>query len=99
MEKFGLCANGIMQLSGSNQTGIETEKEARLTEPSKNISIYCHFILEKGEPGEVVLQYVSSKENVADAFTKGLSGRLHNYLESLMETNSGLEDSVDKEEC
>lgn len=54
--------------------------EALLTYASNHISIYNHFIGYKVERGEILLKYVPSKDNVADIFTKGIRGQLHNSM-------------------
>ena len=39
---------------------------------TKHIDVRYHFIRERIELEQLMLQYVKSKENVADMFTKGL---------------------------
>ncbi|KAK9905318.1 hypothetical protein M0R45_000291 [Rubus argutus] len=51
----------------------------------KHIEADVHFTREKVKAGTIRLQFVSSKEQLADIFTKGLCSPQHNYLcDSLM---------------
>jgi hypothetical protein len=60
----------------------------------KHIDIKYHFLRERAESGELKLQYINTKDNLADIFTKALEGvqfaRLRGYL--------GLHEVQDKEE-
>lgn len=52
-------------------------QEAELTEPSKYISTYYHFVRERVDRGEIKLTYVPPGYNVSDILTKELGGEKH----------------------
>lgn len=58
---------------GENTVPLGMDKESRLTDTSKHISIQYHFIrsIRKGQVIEV--QYVTSENNTTDVLTKGLA--------------------------
>lgn len=80
----GLVASSVVCLKGDKQIALQMAQEAKLTEASKNISIYYHFILEKVEQGYIVLRYVPSENNIADILTTGLGGQACNKLAKLL---------------
>lgn len=43
-EDIGLVASGVIDISGDNQTALQMAQEARLSETSKHIGIYYHYI-------------------------------------------------------
>lgn len=69
-----LYGSGLVHLIGYEQTALGMTKEAMVIKSLKHIAIYYHFIWEKMEQCEVVLQYVPSKQSVVDILTKGLVG-------------------------
>lgn len=60
VEDVRLVARGVVCLNGDNITALQMAQEATLTEASKHIAIYCHFILKQVEEGDIILQYVPS---------------------------------------
>jgi len=57
-----------------NQGAISIANSRKVSQQTKHIRFRYHFVRECVSLGTVVLKYVCSKENVADVFTKGLSG-------------------------
>jgi hypothetical protein len=47
---------------------------------NKHIKISYHWICKQVQPGHIKTEWVASKENAADVFTKGLPGSQHRYL-------------------
>ena len=47
---------------------------------SKYIDITCHFVREHVEGGDVKMQYITTKHNLADIFTKPQPGPRHKFL-------------------
>ena len=47
---------------------------------NKHIKVSYHWICEQVQLGHIKTEWVPSKENVADLFTKGLPGPQHRYL-------------------
>ena len=62
-----------MLLNVDNKGAIDLCKNPVHHQRSKHIDIKYHFIRSKIFDGSFVLQYVPSKENVADIFTKACS--------------------------
>lgn len=88
-----------MQLNGNNQTVLQMKKEARKTEDLKHIFIYYHLIQEMVDRSEIALQYVPSKDTLAEILIKRLGGPLHSYIAIKIGIKLGVEDSVPKERC
>ena len=55
-------------------------KNPVLHSKTKNISIKYHMLREKVAKKEIKLQYVSTKEKIADIFTKPLPKETFQYL-------------------
>lgn len=66
-----------------NQSAIRLIKNPEFHKRSKHIDIRYHFIREKFEEAEFVLEYVSSDNMIADIFTKSLPKEKFNYLRAL----------------
>jgi hypothetical protein len=66
--------SGGCQINVDNQGAISFAKNNTCTDRSKYIDTKYHFVREEISKGRLKLQYVPSKENVADVFTKVLSG-------------------------
>jgi hypothetical protein len=56
-----------------NQSAIALTKNSEFHNRTKHIAVRFHFIREKVEDGEVVLEYVPTGDQVADVLTKGLA--------------------------
>ena len=55
-----------------NKSAIELSKHPSFNRSTKHIEVKFHFIWEKIEEGEIVIKYVSSKDQLADILTKSL---------------------------
>ena len=55
-----------------SQGAIDFAKNAQFSQRTKHIDIKYHFIRDHIEKGTIKLQYISTKENIADIFTKPL---------------------------
>jgi hypothetical protein len=63
-----------------NQSCIKLSENPVFHDRSKHIEIRYHFIRDRVQKGAVKLQYVSTKEQVVDIFTKGLpKGKLEYF--------------------
>ena len=47
---------------------------------TKHIAIKCHYLRELFQDKEVMMEYVNTKEHIADIFTKALPKDAHEYL-------------------
>lgn len=66
-----------------NQSAIRLIKNPEFHKRSKHIDVRYHFIREKYEQNEFVLEYISSKEMIADIFTKAVPKEQFIYLRAL----------------
>nr|XP_009786981.1 PREDICTED: uncharacterized protein LOC104235010 [Nicotiana sylvestris] len=67
-------------LQYDNQAAIHIAKNHVFHERTKHIELDCHFIREKLLDGLISLSFVPSSSQIADIFTKALSGPLHRSL-------------------
>lgn len=77
-------ASSVVCLNGYEQTALQIAQDSKLTEASKYISIYYPLIREKADQGDIILQYVPFVDNRADIWTKGLGGKAHVKLTTLI---------------
>lgn len=61
-------------------SAINNSKNPMIHSRTKHISIRYHFLREKVAKKEVKLEYVSTKDQIADSFTKALSKGTFEYL-------------------
>lgn len=65
-----------------NTSAINISKNLVMHSKTKHISIKYHYIREEVQEKKVVLEYVSTKEQIADIFTKPLPRDTFEYLRS-----------------
>ncbi|KAE9066920.1 hypothetical protein PF010_g27676 [Phytophthora fragariae] len=73
--------------SEDNQGAMALTKNVGYQARTKHIDIRYHFIREKVVSNEVELEYVDTKNQLADFMTKGLSSKTLRYL--MMRSNVG----------
>lgn len=71
-----------------NQSAIKLVKNPELHKRTKHIDVRYHFIREKYERNEFVLEYVSSNDQLADVFTKPLARNKFEFFREKMNVNS-----------
>ena len=77
-EQIGLPFENPLTLYCDNQGAIATAKAEQTHQCSKHIDIKLHSICQNIERSLIWLDYVPSKENLADIFTKSLPYEAHN---------------------
>ncbi|KAM9916699.1 hypothetical protein OXX59_009809, partial [Metschnikowia pulcherrima] len=66
-----------------NQGAIKTIKNGSLLQGSKHIRVKAHFVKQNVELRNMSLSYISTKDNIADIFTKALPFATFDHLRSL----------------
>uniref|UniRef100_H3GB65 Reverse transcriptase Ty1/copia-type domain-containing protein n=1 Tax=Phytophthora ramorum TaxID=164328 RepID=H3GB65_PHYRM len=86
--KVFLCELGEMasdeavKIYEDNQGSIALAKNPQFHKRTKHIDIRYHFVREKVEDGQVVLQYVSTTDMLADIMTKAITAVQFQVLRS-----------------
>jgi hypothetical protein len=71
---------GPTRLFEDNQGCIAMTRNPVGHKRTKHVDIRYHFIREKVEQGQIILQYCPTAEMIADIFTKPLAGEKFSYL-------------------
>lgn len=80
LKEIGCLDQDKIVLLGDNISAQHIAKNPVHHKRTKHIDIKYHFVREKVESKEIELKYVSTNENVADIFTKGLGKQRHYEL-------------------
>ena len=72
-----------------NQAAISISHHPEHHSKTKHIDIACHFLRDMVQKKKIQLKYISTKENIADIFTKGLSRSGHEDLTTKMGVVAG----------
>ena len=73
-----------------SQAAVHIAKNPAFHERTKHIEVDCHFVRTKLQEGLITLQYVSTDSQLADVFTKALTGVKHSNLLNKLSVNSSL---------
>ena len=69
-----------MVLYYDNTSAINISKNPVMHTKTKHIAIKYHYVRELVQDKEVKMEYVHTKEQIADIFTKALPKDAHEYL-------------------
>ena len=69
-----------MILYCDNTSAINISKNPMMYTKTKNIAIKYHYLRELDQDKEVKMEYVNTKEDIVDIFTKELPKDSHEYL-------------------
>ena len=76
--------NELVFIHYDKTSTINMSKNLVLHSNTKNISIKYHMLREKAAKKEIRLEYVSTKEKIADIFTKPLPKENFEYLQGML---------------
>jgi hypothetical protein len=95
---LGLHVDKQIVIYCDNLSSIQLAKNPMFHARTKHIEVHYHFIREKVLVGEIDFIYVSTKDHVADIFTKVLGVEKHHQFRSMlgvMELELSLKGSVE----
>ena len=73
LSELGIKIEGSTIFYGDNTSAIKIATNPLLHENTKHIEVDCHYIRELVEDRSINLRYISSKDQLADLFTKAMS--------------------------
>ena len=79
-----------------NTSAINISNNLVMHSKTKHIAIKYHFLRELVQDNELRLQYVNTKEQIADIFTKPLPKDAFLYLRGKLEGHSPIRSSLNK---
>jgi hypothetical protein len=81
---IGLPQSRPTPLLTDNNAALILSRDPRFHARAKHINTKWHFIRELTDNGSIHVEYVPSKDNVADILTKPLPASAFRYLRSLL---------------
>ncbi|KAI5708540.1 hypothetical protein M8J77_024816 [Diaphorina citri] len=91
------CTQDSVVIYGDNKGAIDLSKNAKYQARTKHIDVKHHFIRDHVQKGTIKILRVSTKEMVADVFTKGLPHEAHMFcVNSMMVPNMSSSGGVGK---
>jgi hypothetical protein len=72
-----------MVIRCDNQGAISLTKNPTQHAQTKHIDVQHHFVRERVENGEVIFEYCSTEDMVADVLTKEIPKKRHNKLTTM----------------
>jgi hypothetical protein len=97
LSSMKLNVYGKILLKGDNEVAISAIKAESLTERIKHIRIKYHYVRELYTGNEIKIEWVETKENIADIFTKALGRQRYEYLRNKMMKRLNKEKNVEVE--
>lgn len=73
LTELGIKGNDCIQIFVDNQSAIRLANNPEFHKRSKHIDVRFHFVRDVCDRGDINIQYIQSKEQLADLFTKPLA--------------------------
>ncbi|KAF3621213.1 hypothetical protein FXO37_32912 [Capsicum annuum] len=80
LAEIGFPQSNPTPLDADNTSAIQIATNPVYHERTKHIEVDCHYIREAIDKGVITLPHVSSDLQIADAFTKSMARRRHQFL-------------------
>jgi hypothetical protein len=85
MEEASMDQPDKSTLYSDNQAAIAIAKNPQYHARTKHIDISLHFVRDHaGDKGDIKIEYIPSKQNLADIFTKALARPMHQELTEMV---------------
>ena len=84
LKDVNICTRQPVSVYCDNTSAISLRKYPVMHSRTKHISIKYHFLCEKVAEQNIALEYVSTKEKIADIFTKPLPREAFKHLRQKM---------------
>jgi len=80
LQELKFCENEQMKLYCDNHATFHIASNLVFHERTKHIQIDCHFVREKILSKDLITEFVSSNEQLANMFTKSLRGATIQFI-------------------
>lgn len=84
LKDVGSCLKYLVSIHYDNTSMVNMSKNLFMHSKTKHIAIKYHFLRDKEVEKEVKLEYVSTKEKIAEIFTKPLPKDTFEYLRGVL---------------
>jgi hypothetical protein len=95
-------AEGVPRIRSDSQSSLALVRNPVVSQRSKHIDMLHHFVRERSDLGEIVLEYCSTERMVADSLTKVVGSRKFDWCresKGVVSCKTGLSGSVEGQTC
>jgi len=84
LKDLDICTDQLISIYCDNTSAISLNKNPMMYSRTKHIPIKYHFLREQVVEQNIILEYISTKEEIADIFTKPLPREAFKHLRQKM---------------